>query len=277
MNIVAPEGVRDVSPLRKHICALFSSSDEAICILKLASDFLKIDFRIDRCLSRHSEFRGYLFKTFRALVSTQPVCHSMYSLHQFSARDPMLYLRITLILATLCSIPSAQAQDAPLANATVLVVRHAEKPASGTGLTAEGSARANKYAQYFHPFHADGTTVAINALYAGADSADSVRPRLTLEPLSHATGIPLKLQFSTNEPEALAHALFTEPHGDHVLIAWRHKKIPALLKSLGADPAQLLPDGVWPDAVYDWVILLHYDAAGHLETQKLIHEPDPLP
>ena len=111
----------------------------------------------------------------------------------------------------------------------------------------------------------------------GADSADSVRPRLTLEPLSHATGIPLKLQFSTNEPEALAHALFTEPHGDHVLIAWRHKKIPALLKSLGADPAQLLLDGVWPDAVYDWVILLHYDAAGHLETQKLIHEPDPLP
>lgn len=175
--------------------------------------------------------------------------------------------------------PLLQAQPAPshLANATVLVIRHAEKPAKGANLTPEGVARAEKYAHYFHPFAVDGTAIAINALYAGSDSADSIRPRLTLEPLSRATGIALNTQFSTNEPESLARSLSTEPHGDHVLIAWRHKKIAALLAALGADPVHLLPEGTWPDAVYDWVVLLHFDAAGRLDQQRLIHEPDPLP
>lgn len=183
------------------------------------------------------------------------------------------------LLSILSAVPFAQAQNAAnhLANATVLVIRHAEKPKSGSGLTPEGLARAEKYAQYFHPFVYGGTTVKIDALYAGADSAESIRPRLTLEPLSRATGLPLNTEFPTNDPEQLAQALADRPHGEHVLIAWRHKKIPVLLKALGADPMALIPDGVWPDAVYDWVILLHFDAAGKLDKQQLIHEPDPLP
>jgi hypothetical protein len=195
--------------------------------------------------------------------------HQAYSLLRFPV----------LAAAALCSTAALHAQESHnlLANTTVLIIRHAEKPASGASLTPEGFARARKYAHYFAPFHAEGETVRINALYAGADSADSVRPRLTLEPLSHAIGVPLNTEFRTNESDALVHALSTAPHGNHVLIAWRHKKIPALLKAFGADPAALLPDGVWPNPVFDWVILLHYDSAGHLQTQKLIHEPDPLP
>ena len=171
----------------------------------------------------------------------------------------------------------AQAGASHLANATVLVVRHAEKPAQGVNLTPEGVARAEKYAHYFAPFVIDGSSITINALYAGSDSADSVRPRLTLEPLSRATGIALNTQFSTKDPGALVHALVAQPHGDHVLVCWRHGKIPALLSALGADPAKLLPNGTWPDAVYDWVVLLHFNAAGQLDQQRLIHEPDPLP
>jgi|SRR5579871_223039 len=184
-----------------------------------------------------------------------------------------------LIFITQASVLSlhAQEQQEKLANMSVLIIRHAEKPDSGPSLNADGFARAKKYAQYFNPFHVDGTTIHVDALYAGADSAESTRPRLTLEPLSHATGLPLNTQFGSNEPEALVHALLTEPHGDDILIAWRHKKIPALLKAFGADPAALLPDGVWPDSIFDWVVLLRYDSAGHLETQKLIREPAPLP
>jgi|HubBroStandDraft_2_1064218.scaffolds.fasta_scaffold16638_3 hypothetical protein len=183
-------------------------------------------------------------------------------------------------LLSLLSVSSfAQAQNAVnhLANATVLVIRHAEKPKSGSGLTPEGLARAEKYTHYFHPFIDGETKVEIDTLYAGADSAESVRPRLTLEPLSHATGVPLNTEFSTNEPEQLARALVEKPHGEHVLIAWRHKKIPALLKALGADSAALLSGDVWPDSVYDWVILLHFDSTGRLDKQQLIHEPSPLP
>lgn len=183
------------------------------------------------------------------------------------------------LIAILCSIAFLQAQSARnyLSNSTVLVVRHAEKPAIGASLTPEGFARAEKYARYFHPFVIDGAPLSVNALYAGSDEPNSIRPRLTLEPLSQATGIPLNTHFSTADPDALVRALAEQVHEDHVLIAWRHKKIPALLKALGADPNHLLPNGVWPDSVYDWVIFLHFDAAGHLDQQRLIHEPDPLP
>ncbi len=184
------------------------------------------------------------------------------------------------LLAILCSAPLLHAEKAAsyLANSTVLVIRHAEKaPDSGSSLTPLGFARAEKYARYFHPFEINGKAILIDALYAGSDSTESIRPRLTLEPLSRATGLPLNTQFSTNEPEQLARALSEKPHGEHVLIAWRHKKIPSLLKALGADTAALLPEGLWPDSVYNWVILLHFGATGHVDEQELIHEPDPLP
>jgi hypothetical protein len=183
------------------------------------------------------------------------------------------------LIVILCSIALLQAQEARnyLANSTLLVIRHAEKPTTGASLTPEGFARAKKYAHYFHPFAIDGTKISVDALYAGSDSPNSVRPRLTLEPLSQTTGIPLNADFSTSEPDAFVHALVSGQHGNHVLIAWRHKQIPALLRALNATPNYLLPNGVWPDSVYDWVIFLHFDAAGHLDQQRLIHEPDPLP
>lgn len=171
-------------------------------------------------------------------------------------------------LITLHPQPSAN----QLANTTVLVIRHAEKPESGPGLAPEGTERAQQYAGYFEPFNEQGLSLPVNSLFAGADSKQSARPRLTLEPLSQATGLPLDTRFSTDSPEDLVRALSTEHHGNHILITWRHNKIPALLQALGADPEALLPNGIWPSSVYDWVVLLRYDAAGHLQTQKVIHE-----
>ncbi|HWA93827.1 MAG TPA: hypothetical protein VG844_04435 [Terracidiphilus sp.] len=100
---------------------------------------------------------------------------------------------------------------------------------------------------------------------------------MTLEPLSHSTGLPLNTHFSTNDPEALVHALSATRRGNHILIAWRHKHIPDLLKAFNGDPAKLLPEGKWPAQVFDWVILLHFDSTGHIDQERLIHEPDPLP
>lgn len=176
---------------------------------------------------------------------------------------------------TLLALP-AQVQDY-LANATVLVIRHAEKLRHGRALSPIGFARAQAYAHYFHPFRADGMTLRINALYAGADTAGSIRPRLTLEPLSHALHLSLNTQFGTDDPGSLVHALRTQPHGDHILIAWRHQHIPLLLTTLGANPDKLLPHGKWPGSVFSWVIYLHYDSTGHLMVQKLIKEPARLP
>jgi hypothetical protein len=178
-----------------------------------------------------------------------------------------------LVFCMACSL-GAQSQPAQnyLANNTVLIVRHAEKPESGIGLTPLGEARAQLYAKYFEPFEEQGLSIPVDCLYAGADSKNSSRPRLTLEPLSKATGLPLHLKVGSKDSEALVLQLKTEVHGRHPLIAWRHGDIPALLSAFGVAPEKILPNGRWPDDVFDWVIMLDIGPDGHLTSAKLIQE-----
>ena len=162
-----------------------------------------------------------------------------------------------------------------LANVTLLVVRHAEKPASkdDPGLSPAGQARAQAYASYFRHFSVDGAPVHIDTLIASADSAESARPRLTLEPLSKATGIPIQQPFANKQVKDAAHWIEAgQAHGT-ALIAWHHGKLTKLLETLGADPTTLLPDAAWPETVYDWVIVLRYGPDGHLSEAKRIVEP----
>jgi hypothetical protein len=177
-----------------------------------------------------------------------------------------------LLGLTLAASTSLFAQQNYLANNTILIVRHAEKsPESGTGLTPQGENRAQLYASYFKPFHDGGLNLTIDSLYAGADSKKSFRPRLTLEPLSKATGMPLHHEIATTEPEALVEALKTHPHGQHPLIAWRHGEIPNLIAAFGGSPS-LIPDSKWPDETYDWVVVLTTGANGEITSARLIHE-----
>ena len=184
--------------------------------------------------------------------------------------------KVILVILSLSIIGSASAQTGPapnyLADNTVLIIRHSEKPERGTGLTPQGEARAQLYAKYFQPFQEEGLSIMVDSLYAGADSESSNRPRLTLEPISKATGIPLHHKIGTKESDTLVHELKKEPHGKHPLIAWRHGEIPALLTAFGASSEQLLPNGKWPDDVYDWVIVLKMGPEGQLSSAKLIRE-----
>lgn len=183
-----------------------------------------------------------------------------------------LFRRLTLILALVSTtVFAASPRPDCLAGNTVLIVRHAEKPLLGRDLTTTGQARAQAYIHYFEPFHDGGLNLRVNALYAGADSADSVRPRLTLEPLSHATGLALDSTVSTKDPAALVTLLRTQRHGNHPLVAWRHGSIPALLTAFGASPS-LIPNSKWPNDTYDWVIVLTFDRAGRLHSSRLIRE-----
>lgn len=181
---------------------------------------------------------------------------------------------LALLAVCVPCLASAPAQPAEnyLANNIVLIVRHAEKPAEGNGLTPMGEARAQLYAKYFRPFQEDGLSISVDCLYAGADSKNSIRPRLTLEPLSKATGLPLHLNVGTKDPEALVHELKTEAHLQHPLIAWRHGEIPALLTAFGVAPEKVIPNGKWPDDVFDWVIVITTGADGQPVSAKLVHE-----
>lgn len=181
-------------------------------------------------------------------------------------------LTILALCGISCSSALAQSTANYLANNKVLIVRHAEKPESGTGLAPLGEARARLYAKYFEPFQEEGLSIPVDCLYAGADSKNSIRPRLTLEPLSKATGLPLHLKVGTKDSAALVLELKTEAHGRYPLVAWRHGEIPALLTAFGAAPEKLLPNGRWPDDVFDWVIVLTMGPDGQLASAKVIHE-----
>jgi hypothetical protein len=163
-----------------------------------------------------------------------------------------------------CAVALATPSNNGLKNATILLIRHAEKPAIGRELTPEGIKRAAAYVRYFQDLQMDGRPVRPDCLIAGADSISSIRPRLTLEPLAAALGLKLDDTHKTKDPEALADYLRAGPRGKTILISWKHTQIPNLVRALGADPDLLLPEGKWPDDVFCWLIALRYDGNGAL-------------
>ena len=163
-----------------------------------------------------------------------------------------------------CAAALATPSNNGLKNAIILVIRHAEKPATGRELTPEGIKRAAAYVRYFQDLQLDGRSARPDCLIAGADSTSSIRPRLTLEPLAVALGLKLDDTHKTKEPDELADYLRAEPRGKTILICWKHTRIPNLLRALGADPDLWLPTGKWPDENFCWLIALRYDENGVL-------------
>lgn len=159
-----------------------------------------------------------------------------------------------------------------LAGTTVLIIRHAEKPDSGTELAPAGQQRAQAYAQYFMHFAVDGKTVHPQYLIAAADSNASHRPRLTIEPLGHALHLEIHQDFADKRFDQLAAALAAQPHGKTILIAWHHGEIPALIRALGANPAEVMPGKKWPANVFGWVVVIRYNHKGTPRHVELIHE-----
>ncbi|MEP6563981.1 MAG: flagellar basal body-associated protein FliL [Mesorhizobium sp.] len=185
-----------------------------------------------------------------------------------------LALLVTSLVTPVSTSAALETPTAGLADATVLIIRHAEKPDSGTGLSPAGEARAQAYVRYFQHLTLNGVAFRPDTLIATADSKNSARERLTLAPLSQALGIPLDLRFSNKDIAALVHALTSEAHRKSVLIAWHHGTLPQIIEALGGDPHAVLPDGFWPDNVFDAVVALRYDHGGKFipGSEQLIHE-----
>lgn len=151
-----------------------------------------------------------------------------------------------------------------LRDAVILIIRHAEKPESGPGLSAAGEQRAAAYVNYFEQFTLDSKPLRPDYLAATADSEASHRPRLTLNPLSTALGLKLNAKFKSKDCKLLAADLQSAYHGKCILIAWHHGEIPELIQALGAEPASLLPNGKWPAEQFAWLIVLRFDHEGKL-------------
>ena len=167
-----------------------------------------------------------------------------------------------LVVALPLSI-AAQSQDGPK-NGIVLIIRHAENPENGRGLSPRGKERAKAYKNYFSNFTVDSKRLEPDVIFAANDSKHSHRPRLTVEPFAKAAKLQIDTRFTTDQSAELAATLRASEQGKRILICWRHSQIPAILRALGTMPETLLPNGKWPKLVYDWVILLSYDQNGRL-------------
>jgi hypothetical protein len=151
-----------------------------------------------------------------------------------------------------------------LRNVTVLIVRHAEKPGSGSGLSPRGEQRAQAYATYFDPLQLDGQALLPGRLIATRDSKESVRPRLTLTPLSRRLGLPIEQPFADGQVDQLVKSLGKDNRAPVVLIAWHHGHIDKLIDAFGGDARAITGHKSWPGDVYDWLVVLRFDDRGRL-------------
>ncbi len=189
------------------------------------------------------------------------------------ARRPSKNTLLAAVLMALLAATAAFADDdkkpdtngyPTLKNAVILIIRHAEKTTTGDELSPDGYKRADAYVNYFKNYQVDGRPLKLDYLYAAADSKNSKRVRLTVEPLSKATGLKLDNRIANKKFQDMVDELHATSHGREILICWHHGQIANLVEALGADPDILLPKGKWPDSVFNWVLELHYDGNGRL-------------
>ena len=145
-----------------------------------------------------------------------------------------------------------------------MIIRHAEDADSGHGISPRGQQQADAYKDYFKNFTFDSKRLEPAVIFAANDSKKSHRPRLTVEPFAKAANLNIDTRFGNDQSTELAADLRANYQGKVILICWRHGNIPALLRALGAKPKRFLPNGKWPDSVYDWVLLLSFDQDGNL-------------
>jgi hypothetical protein len=178
----------------------------------------------------------------------------------------MTFVHRRLVIAVLFASAltlAAESQDGPK-DAFVLIIRHAEDGGIGRALAPRGEERAQAYKDYFLKFTVDSKPREPTVIFAAKDSKKSHRPRLTMEPFAKAANLKIDTRFGNEQSADLAADLRANQQGKVILICWRHPYIPALLGALGVNAETFLPNGKWPGAVYNWIILLSFDQNGHL-------------
>jgi hypothetical protein len=166
-----------------------------------------------------------------------------------------------------------------LKDATVLLIRHGEKPGNpgidrvedGTDLSQPGRERAHAYVAFFQPYSATEagtgkahTKIEPDGLFAAKDSHMSHRPRLTLEPLAVNRGLDLNCDYEDDKLKELIKALETTP-ARNILVCWHHGKLIELANMLlkKSERSPFPPE--WPAKVFGWTIQVRYDKKGDVE------------
>jgi broad specificity phosphatase PhoE len=122
---------------------------------------------------------------------------------------------------------------------TVIVIRHAEKDGadqSDPRLSAAGTERAQLLARMFGAVDGPGR---LDAIYV----SNTLRSKLTAEPLAERLHVPLKVAAGNDDGKALARRALREHGGGRVLIVAHLDTLPVIVASLsGIDIPKLEAD-----------------------------------
>jgi hypothetical protein len=157
----------------------------------------------------------------------------------------------------------AWSATAPLASgrpAQVILIRHAEKPAEGDGLSLKGQQRAAALVPYFL-----GTPEVLQyktpvAIYAqkSTKGRPSLRPVQTVQGLADTLKLTL-IQYPHDDFAKMVQEIDSRPEyeGKMVLICWEHHAIPDIARAFGAKDAP----GKWHGESFDriWVLTFQDD------------------
>jgi broad specificity phosphatase PhoE len=146
---------------------------------------------------------------------------------------------------------------------TILVIRHAEKPADDADidLSPEGRKRADALPDLFQksatrpdPFPTP------DFIFATRASKHSNRPVETVTPLAKKLNLVVNAKFADDAFPKLVEELYRNPQydGKTVLICWHHGMIPELVGALGATG---VPDK-FKGSVFDQVWVVTFDQNG---------------
>ncbi|AYD03478.1 hypothetical protein [Neorhizobium sp. NCHU2750] len=176
-------------------------------------------------------------------------------------------LAFAVAFSILAPCMAASSQPEPVQ--TIVFMRHGEKPAAGLGqLSCQGLNRALALppvlARLFgRPDRLFAPDPAKRKEDEGTEY-DYIRPLATIEPTAIAAGLPVDTSVGFDDLDGLKKALAPPPgHPELVFVAWEHKQIVKLLKSLikagGGDKDQVPK---WKGEEFDSLYILRRPVSG---------------
>jgi hypothetical protein len=143
--------------------------------------------------------------------------------------------------------------------AQVFIIRHAEKPPEGNGLSLKGKERAAALVPYFmetKELIIHGTPVAIYAMAAPKEDS-SVRPIDTVKKLADELKITVNTNYVRDNYKKMVDDIKSNAaySGKTVLISWEHDVIPDIARSFGALQAPYR----WQSDVFDRVWMITFE------------------
>jgi hypothetical protein len=164
-----------------------------------------------------------------------------------------MYHKIAILLLFWFAAATVSAEPAQ-----VILLRHAEKPAAGDGLSPKGQQRAAALAPYFlqtEELMTHGEPIAVYAQQP-SDSRPSRRSVETVKPLARALAIKVR-QYRHSECAKMVKSIRENRkyEGKTVVICFEHDALPEIAAALGVSNSPK-----WPGHAFDriWIITFNH-------------------